>query len=159
MIKQGLWERQIEDALSEARVAVLLVSPDFLASDFIAEKELPPLLEAAANEGLSILWVAVSSSAYKTTAIAKYQAANNPMEPLNGLPPADLETRLVQIAQKIDDTFNPHEDRKADGPFGLVNPAARVNVDAWAKLAAMPVHRKFADNLLKDEYQNTISFS
>ena len=45
-----------------AEVAVLLISADFYASDFIAEDELPPLLEAERERGLVILGVHINYS-------------------------------------------------------------------------------------------------
>ncbi|MBL3590139.1 MAG: TIR domain-containing protein [gamma proteobacterium endosymbiont of Lamellibrachia anaximandri] len=41
------WEREIERALEDTCVGVLLISQDFIASDFIYERELPPLREGA----------------------------------------------------------------------------------------------------------------
>ena len=41
------WRSEIKQALERARAAVLLISADFLASDFIQDNELPPLLSLA----------------------------------------------------------------------------------------------------------------
>jgi hypothetical protein len=53
-----------QQALIEKMVLRLLVSPDFLASDFIHQNELPRLLKAAEKEGLTALWVPISDSSY-----------------------------------------------------------------------------------------------
>ena len=56
--------------------------PDFLASDFIHEDELGPLLKEAERGGVTILWVPIYASAYKQTALEKYQAVLDPNKPL-----------------------------------------------------------------------------
>lgn len=105
-IKPGQeWKKAIEEALARTKVAVLLVSPDFLASKFIHENELPPLLEAAKDEGLTIVWVPVRPSLYKRTAIANYQAAHSPTAPLSTLDPARQEDALVRIAEIIEEAL------------------------------------------------------
>ena len=101
-IKPGAkWQDEIKKALASANVAILLVSPRFLASDFITNQELPPLLNAAAGEGLNIFWVAVSHCLYEETEIADYQAANDPLHPLDSLTGSEQDRVLADICKKI----------------------------------------------------------
>jgi hypothetical protein len=90
------WQEEILQALNSAKVAVLLVSPQFLASDFIAQHELPPLLKAAQDDGLTVFWVYFSSCLYEQTEIATYQAAHDVSRPLDRL---DKPERLAVLSK------------------------------------------------------------
>jgi hypothetical protein len=106
MIRAGTIRREsIRQALASAKVAVLLVSPTFLASTFIAEEELPPLLEAAKKEGVAILWVPVRPSSFEVTPIAAYQAVHAPEKPLASLSPTARDKALVKICAMIQQEY------------------------------------------------------
>ena len=94
------WRKEIEIAIQKAKIAVLLVSPAFLASDFIDEDELPPLLDAR-SEGLVVIWIPLTYSNYEETEIAKYQAAHSPSKPLDSLSGSDRNKAWVEICKKI----------------------------------------------------------
>jgi serine/threonine protein kinase len=96
------WRAEIEAAVNSARVAVFLVSPQFLASDFIVENELAPLLAAAKSRRLKILWIAVSASLYEKSPLAQFQAINDPGRPLDCLSSSALNKELVSIARTIE---------------------------------------------------------
>lgn len=100
------WQREIEHAIEDAKVAVLLISADFLASEFIDKNELPPLLAAAEEEGAVILPVIVGPSLFEHSEIlSQFQAVNPPSEPLSMMPKTKQDAVLVKVAQAIKDAL------------------------------------------------------
>jgi hypothetical protein len=104
------WRQEIERALADAKVAVLLVSPAFLASEFIHNNELPSLLSAAKQEGLKVLWVPIEHSLYKFTQIADFQAVHDPAKPLAGLGGAKVNQALMKISVEIASALSSQSD-------------------------------------------------
>lgn len=101
------WKDEIEKALANAKVAVLLVSDNFLASDFIGDKEVPHLLDAAQTKGLTILWVLLSDCMWKETEIAHYQAVHRPPVPLDSLADSEAKTALRTVCEEIKRALSP----------------------------------------------------
>lgn len=87
-IKAGMkWRDEIKKALNETKIAILLVSSNFFASDFITDNELPPLLKAAEEEGALILQIILDpcKTAFFDSELAQFQAVNSPDTPLSGM--------------------------------------------------------------------------
>ncbi len=103
------WKEEIEKALDGAEVAVLLVSSNFLASDFITNKEVPHLLEAAQTKGAKIIWVPISDCLWTETEIASYQPAHDPEHPLDSLRDSEVNRALVSICMAIKEALTPIE--------------------------------------------------
>src|SRR5215213_9914159 len=100
------WKQEIQNALDTAQVAVLLISADFFASDFINETELPPLLDAAKAEGVRILPVILSASQFNwNSSLARFQTVNPPDQPLAKMTPAEQEDVFNHLAQTIRGAF------------------------------------------------------
>jgi TIR domain len=95
------WLGDISKALESARVAVFLLTQNFLDSPFIREKELPVLIEAAKNRGCLIFWIAVSSSTFEDSPLAKFQGAIPPNAPLDLMSDAQQSKVLTDIYRKM----------------------------------------------------------
>jgi hypothetical protein len=110
-IKPGMkWREEIEKALSTAKVAILLVSTDFLASEFISTNELPPLLKAAENDGATILPLILKPCLFDMHQnLAQFQAVNNPKKPLSKLPASKQDEILLALATRIAELVNEKE--------------------------------------------------
>lgn len=87
--------------MSSAQVGVLLVSPHFLASDFIQNKELPYLLDAAQQRGVKLLWCLVEHCLFEYSPLQEIQAAHDVARPLKKLRGADRQEVLAGICRTI----------------------------------------------------------
>jgi hypothetical protein len=95
------WDAQIDEVLRNARVAVILVSDNFLDSDFILEKEVPRLLERRANGNLHIIPVIADSCLWKTLSWLEKMEVRPKEGNLEEKEIAEWRTELTNIAQEI----------------------------------------------------------
>lgn len=108
------WMNEIQSALETAKVAVLLVTAHYLASDFIAHAEVSPILAAEREKGLSIVWVAVAASAYGVTPIRNYPCANEPSRPLDTMTRSRRARIWSEVATDVFKAFQADGAQPAD---------------------------------------------
>lgn len=95
------WREEIQSAIDSAKIAVLLVSAEFLASDFIIKEELPLLL-AAEPEGMTIFPVIITPCRYDDIEeLSKFEAVNDPSKTLIEMNEGEVERVWVKLTQNI----------------------------------------------------------
>lgn len=100
------WKEDIENAISRAKVALLLVSDAFLASNFIQNSELPMILNNHAKGGLRIYWVSVGPALVEYSPLSNLQAAYQIKTSLTEIHDAGEQKRIIanicrQIANEL----------------------------------------------------------
>jgi hypothetical protein len=96
------WETDINDAVGKARVAVLLITANFLNSEFILDKEVPAFLQRRKDEGLTVFPVIAKACAWNQ--ISWLVKMN--VRPKNGKPiwsdgGTHVDEDLAKIAEEI----------------------------------------------------------
>ncbi len=135
------WREEINKALEAAKIAVLLVSSDFLASDFIFQEELPYLIKVAKEKEATIIPVAVRFSAWETAPFEVTQWANNPQTPLDAMTESECERELVKICKKVTGLFKPVTAPPVNDSPSITPPAPQtvspvIAIDASAEAPA-----------------------
>lgn len=108
------WKQEIFQALADATVAVLLISQDFLASDFVTREEMPRILQREAEGRLTVLPVFLSPSSVADVGfpdprtsgrsrilLSKFQGFGGPQEPLASLDWAARERIYTDLARQL----------------------------------------------------------
>lgn len=102
-IKQGArWREEAEQVLAVTKVAVLLVSADYLGMDFILHNELPLLLADAESRGAVVLPVILSpcNHMFSRSPLSRFQAVNS--SPLSGQSNEEQDHTFAQLAKLIE---------------------------------------------------------
>jgi hypothetical protein len=101
-LKPGVkWFEEIKLAIASTCVAILLISVDYLASDFIMEHELPQLLKGSEEEGVTILPVIIGPCGFKYTDLARFQAVNDPSMPLSRMSKYEKDEVWNKVVETI----------------------------------------------------------
>lgn len=95
------WFDEIQKGLAQAKVAVLLASPEFFRSQFIQTHEMPYILEQRRLGNCTVVWVAVSAYTYEFTSLNAIQAAHPPHEPLDRLSNTAADDVLLKIVRLV----------------------------------------------------------
>lgn len=110
------WELAISRALAEAAVALLLVTPEFLASEYIRKRELPVLLAARERGQLALACLYVRASnvadvtfeftsadgAAKGVPLTAFQGLNMPGDAVSGRRGNRRDELLTQAARRLE---------------------------------------------------------
>lgn len=95
------WKNEIKKAIDVAKVAILLVSTDFLGSEFISTNELPPLLQAAEENGAVILIVVLKPCLFEEfDSLNQFQAMNPPNKPVLKMDYSEKEELYVNLVRQ-----------------------------------------------------------
>jgi tetratricopeptide (TPR) repeat protein len=131
----GDWYPEIEQAMNAARVAVLLISADFLISRFIRGKEVPDILRRRKEEGLRVVPILVRPCAWKkVTWLEPIQMRPRDGREVSGGSEYQIDKDFAAIAEEIDELIG---DTSAPGPTGVAR-AASGNIDLSALPATGP---------------------
>ncbi len=96
------WRAEIAEAMGQASVAILLVSAEFLTSQFILGEEVPELLQRRDAEGLRVFPAIVRPCAWRAVPwLSRMQVRPKDGRPLSGGSEYQIDSDLAAIAEEI----------------------------------------------------------
>jgi hypothetical protein len=96
------WYEEIQRAIAAASIAILMISPEFLVSNFIQNEEVPRCLERNAKESLRIIPIIVKPCAWKEIKwLARFMARPKDGRPLSAGDENQIDADLAAIATEV----------------------------------------------------------
>ena len=108
------WKAEIDSALSEANIALVLVTPNFLASEFIYKHELPYLLEKYQRKELTLIPVFFHHSLIEefVPALTQLKGCGTPDKPLLTLSTSKRQEEFKKLGKRLIDLVKPKTQSK-----------------------------------------------
>ena len=96
------WKPEIEDAITKANVAILMISANFLTSKFILGEEVPKLLTRRAKEGVQVIPLIVKPCAWTQVKwLSPIQARPKDGKALSAGNDYQIDSDLAALANEI----------------------------------------------------------
>lgn len=92
---------EIAAVLKNTKIAIFLVTPDFLTSKFMLESELNYFMDIFNKQDIPVIWIAVIHSLYELTPLKNIQCINNPEYPLASQTSSEQDESIYEICKKI----------------------------------------------------------
>ncbi|UCH95806.1 MAG: toll/interleukin-1 receptor domain-containing protein, partial [Candidatus Aminicenantes bacterium] len=122
------WFPEIEKALQEASIAVMLISVHFLTSNFIREQEVPRILERRRKEGVRVIPIIVEPCPWKKVEwLASIQLLPKDGKPLSTRKRHTINTILAKLAEDIAALVKPKHKKEKENRF-LSLPPEKVSI-------------------------------
>jgi len=138
------WEEEIDKYLSNAQIVLLLVSANFLASEYCYAVEFPRAMERHEQRTARVISIILSPCRWRDTPLAKLQVLPKGAKPVSQW--ADTEQAFVSITDGIAEvvkelTLVTQQDAERDNPTDLPKPVTvkRRNLIAVIKETLRPV--------------------
>ena len=141
------WDEEIKKALAAAKIAVLLVSEQFLASEYITKVELPAILDAAKKKECTLFWILIRDCLYEEYGLKELQAAHDLKQPLQDLKPSNVNKVLTGIAREISRVYTEQ--------MPIVSPAKSKQIKILS-ITASPDDVDGADDIFYEQEQDTL---
>lgn len=96
------WLAQIDDAMSHARIALLLISAPFLTSHFIQKKEIPRLFKRHEADGMTIYPLLIRSCSWEQVRwLRRMQIRPDNARPVSDFKGNKIDAVLTEVAREI----------------------------------------------------------
>ena len=79
----------------------MILSRDFISSDFIMTREVPALLANADERGTVIINLVAGKSLFKDSVLSQFQCVNDPNNPLKGMDAHQQDIIYTKLAEDV----------------------------------------------------------